>query len=163
MAREVLLPKLGLTMQEGTIVEWVARPGDTVREGDVLLRMATDKVDVDVEAEGSGVFRPVAVEGATVPAGARIAWLFIRPGHGPPVGLDHALGDQRKSPIASGFGLERAFNFVYHNVYLTRPLAPMQRGRSLYLSRRIVSLLSVSTGSNRRVLLRGPQPRQDFL
>ncbi|CAA9306244.1 MAG: Dihydrolipoamide acetyltransferase component of pyruvate dehydrogenase complex [uncultured Frankineae bacterium] len=76
MAREVLLPKLGLTMQEGTIVEWVARPGDTVREGDVLLRMATDKVDVDVEAEGSGVFRPVAVEGATVPAGARIAWLL---------------------------------------------------------------------------------------
>src|SRR4051812_43811701 len=76
MAQEVLLPKLGLTMEEGTIVEWVAKTGDVVSNGDVLLRISTDKVDAEVEAEGSGRFQPVADEGATLPPGALIAWLL---------------------------------------------------------------------------------------
>ena len=76
MAQEVLLPKLGLTMEEGTIVEWVAQAGDQVRPGDVLLRLGTDKVDADVEAEGEGRFEPVAAQGATLPPGALIAWLL---------------------------------------------------------------------------------------
>ncbi|MPQ96540.1 2-oxo acid dehydrogenase subunit E2 [Modestobacter sp. I12A-02628] len=76
MAQQVLLPKLGLTMEEGTIVEWVARPGDQVRTGDVLLRLGTDKVDADVEAEGEGRFQPVVDEGATLAPGALIAWLL---------------------------------------------------------------------------------------
>jgi pyruvate/2-oxoglutarate dehydrogenase complex dihydrolipoamide acyltransferase (E2) component len=76
MAQEVLLPKLGLTMEEGTIVEWVAKPGDLVKSGDVLLRLGTDKVDADVEAEGEGRFEPVAAQGVTLPPGALIAWLL---------------------------------------------------------------------------------------
>jgi pyruvate dehydrogenase E2 component (dihydrolipoamide acetyltransferase) len=76
VAQEVLLPKLGLTMEEGTIVEWVAKAGDVVKSGDVLLRIGTDKVDADVEAEGDGRFEPVAAEGATLPPGALIAWLL---------------------------------------------------------------------------------------
>ena len=76
MATDVLLPKLGLTMEEGTIVEWVARPGDQVRSGDVLLRLGTDKVDVDVEAEAEGRFQPIVEEGATLPPGAVIAYLL---------------------------------------------------------------------------------------
>lgn len=76
MATDVLLPKLGLTMEAGTIVEWVAKPGDQVRSGDILLRLGTDKVDVDVEAEGEGRFQPIVEEGATLPPGAVIAYLL---------------------------------------------------------------------------------------
>jgi pyruvate dehydrogenase E2 component (dihydrolipoamide acetyltransferase) len=76
VAQEVLLPKLGLTMEEGTIVEWVAKAGDQVHPGDVLLRLGTDKVDADVEAEGEGRFQPVAAQGETLPPGALIAWLL---------------------------------------------------------------------------------------
>ncbi|MBC7632697.1 2-oxo acid dehydrogenase subunit E2 [Aeromicrobium sp.] len=76
MAQEVLLPKLGLTMEEGTIIEWVAQSGDVVKTGDILLRLATDKVDVEIEAEGDGRFEPVVPEGATLPPGAVIAWLL---------------------------------------------------------------------------------------
>ena len=76
MAQEVLLPKLGLTMEEGTIIEWVAQSGDAVKTGDILLRLATDKVDVEIEAEGDGRFEPVVPEGATLPPGAVIAWLL---------------------------------------------------------------------------------------
>ncbi|KAB2340386.1 2-oxo acid dehydrogenase subunit E2 [Actinomadura rudentiformis] len=76
MAIEVLLPKLGLTMQEGTIEEWLAAPGAPVRPGDPLLRMTTDKVDIDVEAEGEGVFHPAVEVGATLVPGTVIGWLL---------------------------------------------------------------------------------------
>jgi pyruvate dehydrogenase E2 component (dihydrolipoamide acetyltransferase) len=76
VAQEVLLPKLGLTMEEGTIVEWVAKPGDVVKSGDVLLILGTDKVDAEVEAEGEGRFEPVVDQGASLPPGALIAWLL---------------------------------------------------------------------------------------
>ena len=51
MATEVLMPKLGLTMTEGTIEEWKFKEGDTVKKGDILFSVATDKLTNDVEAE----------------------------------------------------------------------------------------------------------------
>lgn len=63
MAVEVLLPKIGLTMQEGTIDEWLVPTGAAVMEGDALLRLATDKVDVDVEAEAGGCSTPSSPPG----------------------------------------------------------------------------------------------------
>ncbi|WP_436949350.1 2-oxo acid dehydrogenase subunit E2 [Streptomyces sp. SudanB52_2052] len=83
MAVEVLLPKIGLTMQDGTIDEWLVPAGTVVSEGDALLRLATDKVDVDVEAEAGGVFHPAVPAGTTVPAGALIGWLLAE-GEQPP-------------------------------------------------------------------------------
>ena len=55
MATEVLMPKLGLTMTEGTIEEWKFKEGDTVKKGDILFSVATDKLTNDVEAEEDGV------------------------------------------------------------------------------------------------------------
>ncbi|GCB43266.1 dihydrolipoamide acyltransferase component of branched-chain alpha-keto acid dehydrogenase complex [Streptomyces sp. NL15-2K] len=83
MAVEVLLPKIGLTMQEGTIDEWLVPTGTAVSEGDTLLRLATDKVDVEVEAEAGGLFHPVVPAGTTLPAGALIGWLLAE-GEQPP-------------------------------------------------------------------------------
>ena len=76
MAVEVLLPKLGLTMEYGLIEEWLVAPGTAVKPGDPLLRLATDKVDVEVEAEGSGLFHPVVASGAELPPGTLIGWLL---------------------------------------------------------------------------------------
>ncbi|KUO19579.1 dihydrolipoamide acetyltransferase [Streptomyces dysideae] len=95
MAVEVLLPKIGLTMQEGTIDEWLVPTGAAVAEGDALLRLATDKVDVDVEAEAGGLFHPVVPAGATVPAGALIGWLLAE-GEQPP--------DPAGTPMPAGSG-----------------------------------------------------------
>ncbi|MFE9442175.1 2-oxo acid dehydrogenase subunit E2 [Streptomyces sp. NPDC006602] len=89
MAVEVLLPKIGLTMQEGTIDEWLVPTGGAVAEGDALLRLATDKVDVDVEAEAGGLFHPAVQAGATLPAGALIGWLLAE-GEQPPGSQDTA-------------------------------------------------------------------------
>jgi pyruvate dehydrogenase E2 component (dihydrolipoamide acetyltransferase) len=95
VAVEVLLPKIGLTMQEGTIDEWLVPTGAAVAEGDALMRLATDKVDVDVEAEAGGLFHPVVPAGATVPAGALIGWLLAE-GEQPP--------DPGGTPMPAGSG-----------------------------------------------------------
>jgi pyruvate/2-oxoglutarate dehydrogenase complex dihydrolipoamide acyltransferase (E2) component len=109
MAVEVLLPKIGLTMQEGTIDEWLVPTGAAVAEGDALLRLATDKVDVEVEAEAGGVFHPVVVAGTTVPAGALIGWLLAEgeqpPGAGgkpTPAGSSGADGEPAAGAAAGG-------------------------------------------------------------
>ena len=54
MATEFIMPKLGLTMEEGTITEWYADDGATVAAGAAVLRIETDKTETDVEAAGSG-------------------------------------------------------------------------------------------------------------
>ena len=76
MAVQVLLPKLGLTMEYGLIEEWLVAPGTPVKPGEPLLRLATDKVDVEVEAEGAGLFHPVVEPGTELPPGALIGWLL---------------------------------------------------------------------------------------
>lgn len=55
MAEAVLMPKLGATMEEGTIINWLVEEGDTVNEGDPILEIMTDKVNLEVEAPASGV------------------------------------------------------------------------------------------------------------
>ena len=76
MAVQVLLPKLGLTMETGLIEAWLVQPGTPVEPGDPLLRLATDKVDVEVEAEGAGLFHPAVQSGVELPPGALIGWLL---------------------------------------------------------------------------------------
>jgi len=51
---DVVLPKWGVSMQEGTIAEWYVEEGTEVAEGDPLAAIVTDKVDVDLEAPVAG-------------------------------------------------------------------------------------------------------------
>ena len=68
MAFEVLMPQLGLTMEEGTVSQWVKHEGDTVKTGDVLLEITTDKLTNEVTSEHDGVLlKIVAQEGEDVP------------------------------------------------------------------------------------------------
>jgi pyruvate dehydrogenase E2 component (dihydrolipoamide acetyltransferase) len=54
MPASIVMPKLGLTMASGTIARWIKRPGDTVREGEPLVEVSTDKITYEVEAPASG-------------------------------------------------------------------------------------------------------------
>ncbi len=74
MAETITMPKLGFDMQEGTLVRWVRREGETVKKGDVLAEIETDKATVEVESSAGGVVRRLLVDqGAIVPIGAPIA------------------------------------------------------------------------------------------
>lgn len=55
MATEIIMPKLGVDMQEGEIIEWKKQEGDVVNEGDILLEIMSDKTNMELEAEDSGV------------------------------------------------------------------------------------------------------------
>ncbi len=62
MAYEVILPKLGQTVEEGRIVEWLKAEGDQVERGDVLFTVETDKAVLDVEATRKGFLRKILFE-----------------------------------------------------------------------------------------------------
>ena len=63
-----MMPRLSLTMKEGTVVQWFKKEGDTVSKGEPLVEVLTEKVTYDIEAPTSGVLRKVlALEGVEVP------------------------------------------------------------------------------------------------
>ena len=78
MALEFIMPKLGLTMEEGTILEWLAEDGAPITPGMPVLRIETDKVESDVEAIDTGLLHRVGVDGQTYPCGAVIGYLLAQ-------------------------------------------------------------------------------------
>jgi len=61
MLVDVLLPKIGMAMQDAMIVEWVKKPGEPVTKGEVLLKMETEKVIEELEAPETGVLEEILV------------------------------------------------------------------------------------------------------
>ena len=73
---DVVMPKLSDTMEEGKILRWLKKPGDQVNVGDVLAEVETDKADMELEAESSGVLSKILVdEGGSAAVGEKIALL----------------------------------------------------------------------------------------
>jgi pyruvate/2-oxoglutarate dehydrogenase complex dihydrolipoamide acyltransferase (E2) component len=79
VAIEIVMPRLGWTMETGVVAEWLKRDGDAVRAGEVIFTVESDKAMQEVEALDSGTLRippdapPV---GATVPVGSVLAYLY---------------------------------------------------------------------------------------
>ena len=80
----VVMPKLGMTMTQATIVDWYAEDGDDVSKGDVLFTLETEKSTLDIEAPASGILH------------------HSRPGDGDGAGQD---GDCRDR-VGVGFGIK---------------------------------------------------------
>lgn len=73
MATTITMPKLGLTMNSGSVQQWKKKIGDPVKKGELLYVVATDKLTVDVESPADGVLLAITVkEGQDVPVGAPI-------------------------------------------------------------------------------------------
>jgi pyruvate dehydrogenase E2 component (dihydrolipoamide acetyltransferase) len=72
MVTEVILPKLGQTMEEGTIVEWLKQEGDLVERGEALFTMESDKATLEVEAPKKGFLRKIIA-----PAGETVSVLSV--------------------------------------------------------------------------------------
>ncbi|MFR6318999.1 MAG: dihydrolipoamide acetyltransferase [Streptococcus salivarius] len=76
MAFEIIMPKLGVDMQEGEIIEWKKQEGDVVNEGDILLEIMSDKTNMELEAEDSGVLLKITRQaGETVPVTKVIGYI----------------------------------------------------------------------------------------
>jgi len=76
MAVDVLMPKMGESVQEGTILRWLKQPGDQVERDEIIAEISTDKVDTEIPSPQAGVLSEiVAPEGSTVEVGKVIARL----------------------------------------------------------------------------------------
>jgi pyruvate/2-oxoglutarate dehydrogenase complex dihydrolipoamide acyltransferase (E2) component len=74
MAKMTLkLPKLAVSMREGTITQWLVAPGATVAQGQPIYTIETEKTAMDVECPFAGVITPLAPTGQTLPVGTPVA------------------------------------------------------------------------------------------
>ncbi|MBP7568234.1 MAG: 2-oxo acid dehydrogenase subunit E2 [Burkholderiaceae bacterium] len=75
MRRELLVPKLGLTMAEGTLVEWMVKPGDAFRADQSLFVIESEKAATEIPAEADGTLLAITAElGATLAVGTVIGY-----------------------------------------------------------------------------------------
>jgi len=75
MRRELLMPKLGLTMAEGVMTEWLLVPGAAFKAGDSIFIIESEKAAVEVPADADGVLLEIIAQpGETVPVGTPIGW-----------------------------------------------------------------------------------------
>ena len=73
MAVTITMPKLGLTMNSGSVTEWKKQIGESVTKGEILYVVATDKLTVDVESPADGVLLAITIKpGEEVPVGEAI-------------------------------------------------------------------------------------------
>jgi pyruvate dehydrogenase E2 component (dihydrolipoamide acetyltransferase) len=80
MSYKIVMPQLGLTMEEGAVTSWLKSPGEWVEKGDPLFTVETDKVEMEVESMGKGYLGQSQVAlGQTVPVGTLIAMLSDEP------------------------------------------------------------------------------------
>lgn len=71
---DVIMPKMGDGMEEGTLLEWLKKDGDTVKSGEIIGNIQTDKATLELEAPAKGVLTGFLIsEGETVPVGQPIA------------------------------------------------------------------------------------------
>ncbi len=83
MAAEFEMPKLGLTMEYGKILQWMVEDGTPVVEGQPIIIIETDKVETEVESSGAGILRHVATVGETYDCGTQLGW-FLEEGEDMP-------------------------------------------------------------------------------
>jgi pyruvate dehydrogenase E2 component (dihydrolipoamide acetyltransferase) len=85
MAISVVMPALEMAQETGKLVSWLKKEGDSVRKGEPLLEVETDKAVLEVEAAEDGVLAGISGEvGTDIPVGKVIAWI-VAPGEAVPV------------------------------------------------------------------------------
>ena len=76
MATEIYLVKVGMSMTEGVVDEWYIADGDQVEVGELLYRLETEKVNLDVDAEVAGTVKHLVAEGVTMEPGDVVGYIF---------------------------------------------------------------------------------------
>src|SRR5882724_8031033 len=93
MSFAIVMPQLGLTMEEGTVSGWLKKPGDVVKKNEPLFSVSTDKVEMDVESAVDGTLGKIIVPvGDTVKVGTVLA--YVNSGDGEDI---TAIGSEQPS------------------------------------------------------------------
>ncbi|MGD8501641.1 MAG: dihydrolipoamide acetyltransferase family protein [Phycisphaerales bacterium] len=102
MAKEVRLPQLGQTMEEGTIVNCLVKVGDEVKKGDVILEIETDKATLEMESPAEGFVKHILANvDETLPVGAPLLVLGGKDEEVPQSFVDSLKGSAPSAPEAA--------------------------------------------------------------
>ncbi|AMA72068.1 dihydrolipoamide acetyltransferase family protein [Aneurinibacillus thermoaerophilus] len=78
MATEIIMPKLGMGMKVGTVVEWKKNIGDSVQKGDIVVVISSEKIEMEVESPADGVVLDMSAQnGEVVPVGEVIGYIGV--------------------------------------------------------------------------------------
>lgn len=109
MPTNVIMPALELAQETGKVLHWLKSPGDTVKKGDPLVEIETDKITVEIEAPASGVLRDVTARaGDVVPVGTTIALIFASE----EVGVASPPAAVKASPLARKIAQEHGVDLA---------------------------------------------------
>lgn len=100
MATEIYLVKVGMNMTEGVVEEWYIPDGGSVSPGELLYRLETEKVNLDVDAEAEGIVKHIVPEGETKEPGDVVGYIFA-PGEEIPDDLGGASSAAAESAPAA--------------------------------------------------------------
>lgn len=111
------MPSLGADMKEGTLVQWNVKPGDTVKRGDIIAIIATEKADIEAEVYEAGTVEAlIARPGDKLPVGTPLARIHVEgetaspaPPGAPPEKPEHRI---KASPLARKLAQERGLDLA---------------------------------------------------
>jgi pyruvate dehydrogenase E2 component (dihydrolipoamide acetyltransferase) len=153
---EVIMPKMGDGMEEGTLLEWLKKDGDEVKTGDIIGTIQTDKATLELEAPGRGKLTGFLIEpGATVPVGVPIA-AILKSGEDLPA--NWGSGEAKAAPAAPAEEKVAAAAETAAPVAAAEPAQSKGRIKASPLAKRIaaetgVDLTNVTgTGPNGRIV-----------
>lgn len=103
MPTEIFLVKVGMNMTEGVVEEWYIADGGAVEKGELLYRLETEKVNLDVDAETSGTVRHIVAEGVTMKPGDVVGYIYAAGEEIPDVlpGADAGTAAEAPPPAAA--------------------------------------------------------------
>ncbi len=76
MAVSIVMPKLGMVMTEGTVTRWSKSAGDSVKQGEVIAEIETEKLNYELEATEAGILHTVVADGAIIPVDGLLGYLL---------------------------------------------------------------------------------------
>src|SRR5262252_7382944 len=169
MATDVVMPQMGESIAEGTIVRWIKRVGDSIDKDEPLFEISTDKVDAEIPAPGAGVLLEIKVkEGETVPVNSVVAVIGAA-GEKPaavtaPAGSKGSEGS--KGSVAASAPAPTVVRAAEPSEPSTPPaqtLADLQRTRSSPLVRKIAKEHGVEISSLNGTGISGRVTKNDIL
>src|SRR3954469_21785691 len=102
MSTPVVMPQMGESIAEGTIVRWIKKVGDSVDRDEPLFEISTDKVDAEIPSPAAGVLMAISVkEGETVPVNSVVATIGVAGEALPPAAEPRANGSATTAAIAA--------------------------------------------------------------
>ena len=100
MATDILMPKWGLTMKEGKLSKWLKNEGDSVKEGEAIFEVETDKITNTVDAGEDGVLYQILVEAGETVAVKTVVGVLAAAGESPEVKEKNGASQAKKQPAA---------------------------------------------------------------